>query len=96
MLKKNRQKKLVVLVRVCVYACSCVCLCMCVYIYICVFISFRCKGFRLNKMFSEFFCGKYLCHHDIDNHSRNLEAGNCAKECQSNRAKPREGKDNSY
>ena len=30
------------------------------------------------------------------NHSRNLQAGNCAKEFQLNHAKPREAKNNSY
>ena len=47
-------------------------------------------------MLRKYFRVKYLCRHVIDNHSRNLQAGNCAKECQLNHAKPQEIKDNSY
>ena len=32
----------------------------------------------------------------MDNHSRDLRASNCAKECQLNLGEPREVKDNSY
>ena len=42
---------------------------------------------------------KYLCRHAKDNqmnHGRNLQAGNCAKECQLNWEKPLEVKDNTY
>ena len=47
-------------------------------------------------MLGKYFCIKYLYRHVIDNYSRNLQAGNCAKECQLKRAKPREVKENSY
>ena len=47
-------------------------------------------------MLREFFCIRYLCRHVKDIHRRNLQAGNCAEECQLNRAKPGELKDNSY
>ena len=47
-------------------------------------------------MLRKYFRVKCLCRHVIDNHSRNLQAGNCAKECQLNHAKPQEIKDNSY
>ena len=50
----------------------CVCVRVCVCVYMCVFISFHCKGFWLNKMLKKL-CGKCLCRHDIDNHSRNLQ-----------------------
>ena len=47
-------------------------------------------------MLRKFFCAKYLCLHVIDNHSRNLQASICAKECQLNREEPQEVKGNSY
>ena len=47
-------------------------------------------------MLRKFFCMKYFCRHVTDNHSRILQASSCAKECQLNREKPREVKDNSY
>ena len=47
-------------------------------------------------MLTKYFCMKYLCCHVIDNHSREPQAGKCAKERQLNRAKPREVKSNSY
>ena len=88
-----------------VWVCVCVCVCACV----CLFISFHRKDFSwMNKtinvvsqvqasdgMLRKYFCVKYLCRHVIDNHSRNLQASNCAKECQLNREEPREAKDNS-
>ena len=49
-----------------------------------------------DAMLRKYFCFKYLCRHVIDNHSRNLRAGNCTKECQLNRAEPGESKENSY
>ena len=75
----------------------------------CVFISFHRKGlsllsktvnvmpeFRSAWYSVEYFCIKELCHCDKSNHRKNVQAGNCAKECQLNQAKPREVKDNSY
>ena len=92
-------------VRVCVCVCVCVCACVCVF----VFIYFHRKGFSwLNKtinvmsevqvrdgMLRKYFCVKNLCHHVIDNHSRDLQTSNCAKKCQINQVEPREVKDNS-
>ena len=89
----------------CVRVCLCLCLCVCV--CVCVFIPFHHKGFFwLNRtvnvvpevqssdsMLRKYFCYKYLCRHDIGNHSRNLQASNCAKEWQLNREEPREVKD---
>ena len=43
----------------------------------------------------KFFCIKDLCLHFKDSHRKNLKTENCVKECQLNRAKPRELKDNS-
>ena len=47
-------------------------------------------------MLRKYFCVKNLRRHVIDNYSRDLQASNCAKEFQLNRAEPREVKDNSY
>ena len=65
-----------------------VCLCVCV----CVCISFHRKGFYwLNKTINVMpeirpamlcwgnYCVKYLRHHVIDNHSRDLQASNCER-----------------
>ena len=79
-----------------VYACACVCVC------VCVFIFFYRKGLSLlNKAINvvprvqvsdgtltKYFRVKYLCRHVIGNYSRNLQASNCAKDCQLNRADP--------
>ena len=43
----------------------------------------------------KYFCVKNLRRHVIENHSRDLQASNSAKECQLNRAEPQEVKDNS-
>ena len=43
----------------------------------------------------KYFCVKNLRRHVIDNNSRDLQTSNRAKECQLNRAEPRERKDNS-
>ena len=43
----------------------------------------------------KYFCVKNLCHHVIDNDSRDLQARHRAKMCHLNRAEPREVKDNS-
>ena len=85
-----------------IYLLDCVCVCLF------VFISCYCKGFSwLNKtinvmlnqvsdnMQRKYFCVKNLCRHVIGNHSRNLQASNCAKEFQLMRARPQEIKDNS-
>ena len=48
-----------------------------------------------DDMLRKRFCVKYLRHHVIDNHSKDLQASKCAKECQLNRTKPREVKGNS-
>ena len=83
------------------------CFCM-VSVCVCVFIFFHQKGSWLNKtkVLSEFkstmvcwrkcICMKYLFWHIKDNHRKNLQASNCAKECQWNWAKPPEVKDNTY
>ena len=49
-----------------------------------------------DAMLRKYFYIKYLCRHVIDNHGRSLQAGNCEKRCELNRAEPREVKDNSY
>ena len=91
---------------VCAHACLCACMRACV--PVCVFISFHRKGFSwLNKtlnvvpevqvrdyMLRKYFCVKYFCRQIIDNHSRDLQANNCANDCQSNWAEPREVKNN--
>ena len=88
-----------------------ICVCVrvvCVYVGVC--ISFYRKGFSwLNKakkcnarvqvsdgMLRKYFCIKYLCRHIINNHSRTLQAENCAKEYLLNRVKSREVKESSY
>ena len=48
------------------------------------------------KVSNRIFRIKYLCCHVKDNHSRNLQAANCAKECQLNQAKRQKIKDKSY
>ena len=93
---------------VCVRACVCACVVVCGCACVCVFISFHRKGFsRLKKTINEvpevkvsncmlrrYFFVNYLCRHVIDNHCRNLQASNWAKECQLNREEPGEVKDN--
>ena len=46
-------------------------------------------------MLRKLLCVKFFRRHFIDNHSRDFRASNCSRECQLNRAKPREVKDNS-
>ena len=84
----------------------CVCMCVCVCVY--VFISSHRIGFSsLNKAINvmtevqvsdgilrKYFCVKCFYCLVIYHHSRNLDSGNCAKECQLNRAEPRELKEN--
>ena len=81
---------MIIKVSVCVYVCVYVCVCVCV----CVCVSFHRRGFSwLNKtinvmpevqvsdgMLQKYFCVKYLCRHVLDNHNRNLQVVNCAKE----------------
>ena len=43
----------------------------------------------------KYFCVKNFCCQVIDNHSRDFQASNSAKECQLNQAEPQEVKDNS-
>ena len=47
-------------------------------------------------MLRKYFCIKNLCRHVIENRTRNLRASKRAKECQLNRAKSQEVKDNPY
>ena len=49
-----------------------------------------------NGMLQKYFCIKVLCLWIKDIHRKNLQAGNCAKECQINWEKPWEVKDNSH
>ena len=67
----------------------CVCVCVCV----CVFILFHRRGFSWLKqnnkcnardqasdaVLRKSLCVKYIHHHIIDNHSRDLQASNCAR-----------------
>ena len=99
---------LLLLLLFCVCVCVCLCVCLCVYVCVCVCVYFL--GFPwLNKSINvmpdtqvsigilrKYFGVKYLCRHVIDNHNRNLQACNCSKEWQLNRAEPRDIKDNSY
>ena len=69
--------------------CACVCVCVCV----CVCISFHHKCFSWlkqdnkcsardqasNVALKKLLCVKYLCRLIIDNHSRDLQASNCAR-----------------
>ena len=71
------------------YLCVRVCVCVCV----CVFLSFHCRGFSWLKQNNKYnardqasdvelrksFCVKYIHHHIIDNHSRDLQASNYAR-----------------
>ena len=43
----------------------------------------------------KYFCVKNLYSHVIDNHNKDLQTSNCTRQCQINRADPREVKDNS-
>ena len=85
--------------------CVCVCVCVCV----CLFpimvkaspdwtkTSDKCNARDQvsDGMLRKYFCVKNLRQpHAIVNHSRDLQASNCAKECQLNLAEPREVKDN--
>ena len=94
---------------VCMCVCVCVCVYMCVCVYVCMcmcaFISFHLIDFSwLNKTINVkpevrsamvcwrnfFVSSRYV----KDIHSGNPQTGNCAKECQLKRTKPREVKDN--
>ena len=66
--------------------CLCVCVCVCVSVCVCVCV---CVCLCLCLCLCLYLC---LC----DSCRKLLQAGNCAKECQLNRAKPQEVKDNSY
>ena len=79
---------------------SCVRVSLCVCIYVCFLTEQNNKcnvRVQVNDgMLWKYFCINYLCLRIKDNHRKNLQASNYAKECQLNRAKPREVKDNSY
>ena len=89
--------------------CVCVCVCVCC-VCMCVSVSFLSPHLLLvteqkNKcnaryqvsdgMLRKNFYVKDLCHHVMDNHSRDHQASNCEKECQLNRVEPREVKNSS-
>ena len=69
------------------FVCVCVYVCVCVRVRVCVFISFHRRGFSWLKQNNK--CNardqasdvvlKYIHHHIIDNHSRDLQASNCAR-----------------
>ena len=98
-----------VCVCVCVFVCVCVCVRARARVSVCVVIYFHRKGFSwrnktINVMpeirpamlcWANISCVKNLCRHVIDNHNRDLQVSNCAKDCRLNRAEPREVKDNS-
>ena len=48
-----------------------------------------------NSLLRKYFCVGLHYRHVIDNHRREFQASNCAKECQLNWAEPREVKQNS-
>ena len=92
---------------VCVCVCVYVCMCVCVYVCMCMcaFISFHLIDFSwLNKTInvkpevrSAMVCWENYTvssRYVKDNHSGNVQAENCAKECQLKRTKPRWVKDN--
>ena len=88
--------------------CVCVCACVCVYFLsptelvelvelLLTEQNNKCDA-RVqvrDGMVWNFFCIKDLCLRVKDNHRKNLQAGNSAKECKLNRAKPQEIKGNS-
>ena len=76
-------------------------------LWVCLSDSFQNRGFYWqnktinavqvsNGMLQKYFCIKDLCLWIKDIHRKNLQAGNCAKECQINWEKPWEVKDNSH
>ena len=90
---------------VCVYVCMCVCVYVCMCVCLCAFISFHLIDFPwLNKTINvkPDVRSAMVCWGDIFVSSRyvkgiqsgNPQAGNCAKECQLKRTKPRGVKDN--
>ena len=82
-----------VCVFVCLFVCVCVCVRVCVCVCMCVCISFHRKGCSWLKqnnkcnardqatddVLRKLLCVKYLCRHVINNHSRDLQASNCAR-----------------
>ena len=92
----------------CVCVCMCVCVCVCVCVYVCVYLLLskrlllteqnnksNAKDQICDVVLRKYSCVKNLCRHVIDNHSKDLITSNCAKECQLNRAEPREVRHNS-
>ena len=75
------------------HACVCVCLCVRVCVY-CLLPKWllteqnKCnaRDQTSDVMLRKYFCVKKLCRQVIENHSRDLQASNCAKECQLNQA----------
>ena len=79
----------------------CVCVCVCVYFllpwrFLLTEQNYNARVQVRDGMQRKYFCIKDLCLHFKDNHRKNLRADNCAKECQLNREKSPEVKDNSY
>ena len=80
----------------------CVCVCVCLFPFMVkaspdwTKTSDKCNARDQvsDGMLRKYFCVKNLYCHAIGNHSRDLQASNCAKECQLNSAEPREVKDN--
>ena len=88
---------------VCGCMCVCACVCMCVSAYVLSLYrilvteqSNKCNaGDQVRDgILRKYHCVKNLCHHVIDNHSRDPQDSNCAKECQLNRVESREVKVN--
>ena len=90
------------------FVCVCVCVCVCVrararvsflspYMLLVTEQNNKCNARdQVNDgMLRKNFCVKNLCHHVMDNHSRDLQASSCKKECHLNRVEPREVKNSS-
>ena len=87
----------------CVFACVYVCVPACLFSFTVKVSLLTEENNKCNArdqvsdgMLRKYFCVKYLRRHVIDNHSRNVQASNCAKECQLNGTEPRTVKGNSY
>ena len=90
--------------KVCCEKVALLCVCVCVYLFpFTVNLLLTGQNNKCNArdwvsdgMLRKYLSVKGLYRHIIDNHSRDLQASNCIKECQLNRAEPREVIDNSY